>query len=57
MTWEEFIYQYILLRNHKGSYNELNHALTALDKEYVGNWDQLEMDLKEIGDVLTEKEM
>jgi hypothetical protein len=45
------------LRTQKGSYNELNHALAELNKEYRGDWDYLEEDLMMIGDVLSEEEM
>ncbi len=57
ITWEEFLKVYLNVRTQKGSYNELNHALTELNKEYRGDWDYLEEDLMMIGDVLTEGEM
>ena len=55
--WEQFLKVYLNVRTQKGSYNELNHALTELNKEYRGDWDCLEEDLMTIGDVLSEEEM
>lgn len=51
--WEEFLKAYLNVRTQKGSYNELNHALAELNKEYRGDWDILEEDLMMIGDVLS----
>jgi hypothetical protein len=40
-------------RHLKGSYNELASAVYGLDEEYKGNWDELFIDLKKLGDVLS----
>ncbi len=53
MKWIDFLQAYIALRNYKGSYNELSNAVYDLDKEYVGNWDELFQDLQKYGDILT----
>ena len=41
MDWETFLHAYIGLRNHKGSYKEVDTALVLLDREYNGRWEKL----------------
>lgn len=55
MSWEAFLEVYIELRNSKGSYKEVDAAIGLLDREYNGRWELFFKDLKEIGDVLTDR--
>ena len=48
---------YLIHRNHKGSFKEVDKAVNLLDHEYNGRWEQLYKDLRELGDVLSEKEL
>ena len=57
MSWENFLQAYIALRNHKGSFKEVDTAINLLDHEYNGRWELLYKDLRELGDVLSEKEL
>ena len=57
MDWEVFLQAYVALRNHKGSFKEVDTAITMLDREYNGRWQQLYDDLVEIGDVLSQEQL
>ena len=57
MNWESFLEAYLIHRNHKGSFKEVDKAVNLLDHEYNGRWEQLYKDLRELGDVLSEKEL
>lgn len=54
VSWEQFLESYIVVRNQKGSFKEVDKAVDLLEHEYNGRWEQLFVDLRQLGDVLSE---